>query len=96
MERSMTSSVLSIGMMGVQRGVHGLQREAHKIANTANNGFDAAGIAESLVNAKQYRHSVEASMHVIERADRARRAYRDVFTAIPGITCATTTRALSQ
>lgn len=67
----MTSSVLAAGFLGVQRGLQGLQREAHKIANSANTGFDTVEIAESLVTAKSYRQSVEANLRVIEHADRA-------------------------
>jgi hypothetical protein len=70
-EQVMTSSVSATAFLGVQRGMHGLQREAHKIASSANQGFETAEIAQSLVNAKSFRQSIAANLRVIEHADRA-------------------------
>lgn len=67
----MMSSIYATGLAGIQRGMRGLEREARSIATPPGEGFNVADAAKSLVNAKQYQRSIEASANIIARADRA-------------------------
>jgi hypothetical protein len=67
----MMSSIYAAGLAGIQRGMHGIRREAQSIATSAGQALDIADIARSLVNAKQHERSIEASAKALSIGDRA-------------------------
>lgn len=69
-------SAMNLGLQGIQRGMNGLNQNAHKIAN-ANNSTDTSaeasklntgvnGLTDSLVNMKLNKLQVEMSAKVVQ------------------------------
>lgn len=66
----MTVSALSSGVLGIQRGMEGLQRDASKIASAEQLKKDSPeSVTEPLVHLVQDRLQVQASARVVKAVD---------------------------
>ena len=67
---STTISALSAGVLGIQRGMEGLQRDASKIASAETfKNEEATAVAETLANLIVDKQQVAASAKVIKAVD---------------------------
>lgn len=65
-----TVSALSSGVLGIQRGLEGLQRDASKIASAEQLKKDSPeSVAEPLVHLIQDKQQVQASARVVKAVD---------------------------
>ncbi len=64
---SSTISATNLGLQGIQKGMDGLRKNAHNIANQNNDTSQAKpALEDSLVNMKLDKLQVQASTKVIE------------------------------
>lgn len=65
-----TVSALSSGVLGIQRGLEGLQRDASKIASAETfNNEEATSVAETLAHLVVDKQQVQASARVVKAVD---------------------------
>jgi len=62
------NSVVSVGLQGIHKGMHGLNQNAHRIANigTEEGPQDLGGVAAEMVSLKENQLQVEASVKVLQ------------------------------
>lgn len=67
----MVNSILGSGVLGIQRGIEGVRRDAQTIASSVvkQDGGGVADLAAPLIDLKVNLHQVQASARVVETVD---------------------------
>jgi hypothetical protein len=76
----MNVSALDSGLQGIQRGLDGLRRDAHTIANAGTGtSSDSGDVTASIVNLTTDRNQVQSSAKVVSAVDQMIGSLLDVM-----------------